>query len=570
MNRDLITVLNAYSINQSQRMISSLTGFSLGKVNKLVTILKEEGYIINNQINIEKSGSLKLNSAIILAAGPGLRMLPLNEETPKQLLKINGEILIERLIKQLKEKNINNIYVVVGYKKEQFEYLIDAFDVKLIINKEYLNDNNLYSLFLASKYLSHSYIIPGDLYFYKNPFNQYESDSYYTLSNKEKDYGYYFIDKNKNLMIGKNRFYDAVGLAFISHDDSIILKESLNKLVNERAKTYWESILFSNSNFSIKVKFINNDEYREINTFEDLRYVDKESESLNSENIKTIEKVFNVNKDEIKNVAISKKGMTNRSFTFEVKGHKYIMRIPGQGTDKLINRRQEYEVYQIVSPLGISDKVIYMDPVTGVKITEFFLNSYNCDAFKIEDVRLAMKKLKEFHNLKLSVDFEFDIFQQILYYEKLMGGKSLYKDYEEVKENVFKLKDFVDKEKLPYQLCHIDSVPDNFLIGEKEIKLIDWEYASNQDPHVDIAMFAIYSIYDKEQIDQLIDIYFDNKCLERTRMKIYAYIAMCGLLWSNWCEFKHHLGVEFGEYSLSQYRYGKVYSKYVLEYLKNE
>ena len=41
------------------------------------------------------------------------------------------------------------------------------------------------------------------------------------------------------------------------------------------------------------------------------------------------------------------------------------------------------------------------------------------------------------------------------------------------------------------------------------------------------------------------------------RTKIYAYIAVCGLLWSNWCEYKSRLGVEFGEYSLKQYRYAK-------------
>ena len=306
----------------------------------------------------------------------------------------------------------------------------------------------------------------------------------------------------------------------------------------------------------------------EINTFEDLRKLEGH-EYLQSKNLKLITEIFNIDISDIKNVTISKKGMTNRSFTFEVNNKKYIMRIPGEGTEQLINRKQEYEVYQIVSKLGISDRVIYMDPKTGIKVTEFFENSHNCDPENDEEVALCMKKLHAFHDMKLSVNFEFDIFGQILYYEKLMGGTSLYPDYEEVKANVFALKPFIDKEHLPYQLCHIDSVPDNFLLGEKEIKLIDWEYASNQDPHVDIAMYAIYSCYKKPQIDRLIDHYFNNQCPELIRYKIYAYVAMAGLLWSNWCEYKYHLGVEFGEYSLCQYRYGKEYSKLVLEYLKS-
>ena len=88
------------------------------------------------------------------------------------------------------------------------------------------------------------------------------------------------------------------------------------------------------------------------------------------------------------------------------------------------------------------------------------------------------------------------------------------------------------------------------------------------DPHVDIGMFCIYSLYNKRQVDKLINIYFDGKCSGEIRIKIYAYIAACGLLWSNWCEYKKHLGVEFGEYSLRQYRYAKDYYKIVKEELK--
>ena len=88
-----------------------------------------------------------------------------------------------------------------------------------------------------------------------------------------------------------------------------------------------------------------------------------------------------------------------------------------------------------------------------------------------------------------------------------------------------------------------------------------------QDPHVDIAMFCIYSLYNKTQCDRLIDIYFKNNCDMIIRAKIYAYISACGLLWSNWCEYKRKLGVEFGEYSLRQYRYAKDFYQYTNEIL---
>lgn len=564
MNKDIIQIINHSKKDITQRELSALTGFSLGKVNKLLTEIKKSNLLDKNILK-----PYTVNSAIILAAGFGLRMIPLNDIGPKALLNVNGEVLIERLIKQLKEKGINNIYIVVGYQKEKFEYLIDSFGVNLIVNRDYASDNNCHSVSLAANHLSNSYIVPGDLYFTINPFNKYEYSSYYSLCNVERDFGYYYIDKQRKLMKGNDVFFDAVGLAYINSKTSSKLIENIQEVEKNSNRPFWEEALFKRNNkVQLDVRFFNEGDYIEINTFEDLRKLEGK-EYLQSKNLTLIADVFKVNVDDVKNVTISKKGMTNRSFTFEVNNKRYIMRIPGEGTDLLINRKQECEVYQIVSKLGISDKVVYMDPKTGIKITEFFENSHNCNPENDEEVAICMNKLRGFHDMKLKVNFEFDIFGQILYYEKLMGGKSLYRDYEQVKASVFALKPFIDKVHLPYQLCHIDSVPDNFLIGEKEIKLIDWEYASNQDPHVDIAMFAIYCGYTKPQLDRLIDHYFNGDCPEQTRYKIYAYVAMSGLLWSNWCEYKYHLGVEFGEYSISQYRYGKDYSKLVLEYLKN-
>jgi thiamine kinase-like enzyme len=74
---------------------------------------------------------------------------------------------------------------------------------------------------------------------------------------------------------------------------------------------------------------------------------------------------------------------------------------------------------------------------------------------------------------------------------------------------------------------------------------------------------CIYSLYDRSRADRLIDLYFQGNCPRETRWKIYCYIAVCGLLWSNWCEYKRSLGVEFGEYSLRQYSYAKDFTRLV-------
>ena len=141
----------------TQRQISERIHLSLGLVNKTIKSLKQKGYLSNNNritnklINLSEKTSPK--STVILAAGSGMRMVPINVETSKGILRVKGEVLIERLIKQLHEVGISDIVVIVGFMKEKYEYLIDKFNVQLIVNSKYSEKNNLYSVKLAEKNL---------------------------------------------------------------------------------------------------------------------------------------------------------------------------------------------------------------------------------------------------------------------------------------------------------------------------------------------------------------------------------------------------------------------------------
>lgn len=273
---------------------------------------------------------------------------------------------------------------------------------------------------------------------------------------------------------------------------------------------------------------------------------------------RTIADILEVAEADITGLQVLKKGMTNHSFTFQCNAKQYILRIPGEGTDYLINREQEYQVYKAIQEEHICDNIIYLNPETGYKITEYMPDIHNCNPNDWDEVERCMYFLHKFHERKLTVPHEFSLFHQIEFYESLWQGRaSVYPDYSMVKQQVFSLKTYIDKQDRENVLTHIDAVPDNFLLSEDSIALIDWEYAGMQDPHVDIAMFAVYSFYDREQIDRLIDLYFANHCTKAVRLKLYCYVAAAGLLWSNWCEYKGQRGIEFGAYSTKQYDYAK-------------
>lgn len=563
----------------NQRAVAKRLGYSVGKVNQSLKALIKEGYLNEKKEITEKAlkelKEKKPKNAVILAAGYGMRMVPINVEVPKGLLEIKGEPLIERLICQLHEVGVSEIDIVVGFMKEQYEYLIDKYHVNLIFNKDYMTKNNLHSLCKVADKLGNTYIIPCDIWCKDNPFSGQEWYSWYMVTNQKDDRSSVRVNRKKELVSVKKEESGntMIGISYILSEEAEILKKRLKDLAGKKEydQAFWEWALSDRGRMLVLPKEVDGQKVHEINTYEQLRELDSDSDHLKSDVIRLISQVFSCEATEITDIRSLKKGMTNRSFIFKCKGKQYIMRIPGEGTDKMIDRNHEYAVYEQLKGKNITDPVVYMSPENGYKITEYIENTRTCDSMNVEDVKRCMEYLKNFHNLKLQVEHEFDLFGQIEYYESLWGKeKSAYRDYQITKEHVYRLKNYIDRQPKEWALTHIDAVCDNFLMKDEKIYLIDWEYAGMQDVHVDIAMFAIYTMYDREHVEKLIDFYFEGKASREVRIKIYCYIAVCGLLWSNWCEYKRICGVEFGEYSLKQYRYAKEYYRIVEQMLGEE
>lgn len=579
MNVQELDILNAIRKNPkvNQREIANQSGYSLGFVNRVVKELQEEKWLSpTGELSKKAKTFIKENQpqrAIILAAGFGMRMVPINTEIPKGLMEVKGEVLIERMIRHLHEVGITDIQIVVGFMKERYEYLIDEFQVKLVVNSEYQVKNNLHSLSKVKSSLDKTYIIPCDIWSEENPFSDFEPYSWYMVTNEQSIESTVRVNRKRELVMidETEEGNQMIGLCYVMGEEAKLVQEKLQEFAKKPSydHEFWECTLQDKNKWIIPSKVVDSEQIIEINTYEQLREIDGNSANLQTDAISIIQDCFNVEVDEIKNITVLKKGMTNRSFLFECQNQKYIMRIPGEGTDHLINRKEEADVYQALENRQICDDVLYMNPDNGYKITAYLEDATNCDAENWNEVEACMTKLREFHELNLTVDHRFDIFGQINFYESLWNGeKSYFKDYETTKAAIFELKKWIDTLEKNETLVHIDAVPDNFLFTKDGIRIIDWEYAGMQDPHVDIAMFCIYSLYSREQVDHLIDLYFKGDVSPIIRTKIYAYIASAGLLWSNWCEYKRSLGIDFGEYSLCQYRYAKEYSKLVLSTLE--
>ena len=233
MNKKDYDILKEIFLNgkSNQRDLAKNSGYSLGSVNTSIKNLIRSGFIDNNMgltnKSIKEIKQKKPKNAIILAAGFGMRMVPINLEFPKGIIEVKGERLIERIIKQLHEVGIKEIIVVVGFMKECYEYLIDKYGVKLVVNMEYSYKNNLHSMRCVLRYLSNTYIVPCDIWCNDNPFGKEELYSWYMVNDKLTNNCNVKINRKSELIVTSNLedCNELLGIAYLTKEKSDILKK---------------------------------------------------------------------------------------------------------------------------------------------------------------------------------------------------------------------------------------------------------------------------------------------------------------------------------------------------------
>lgn len=565
--------------NLTRRAIADATGLSLGTTSSTCRRLEATGLMAAGSITPEGKNALepyKVNNAVIMAAGLSSRFVPLSYERPKGMLRVRGEVLIERQIEQLRERGITDITVVVGYKKEFFFYLVEKYGVELVVNEEYSTRNNSWTLWLVRDRLANTYICSSDNYFTVNPFERYVYQAYYASVYVDGPTDEWCIGTSgggriTSTSIGGQDSWILLGHAYFDQGFSQTFVQILDKVINEPAThpLLWESVFASHmKELNMKARHYDPGVIYEFDSLAELESFDEDFiGNVDSTVFDNIEKTLGCKRGEIHGFYPMKKGLTNLSCHFAVGDREYVYRYPGIGTEKLVDRFTEAKANEAARALGLDSRLIRISPDQGWKISEFVPNARNVNPKNPDDVRRIMKLCRTIHEADVHLDAKFDFYANGIEYENLLKehGSIEIPGYYELKAKVSRINEHAKADGYPLCFSHNDYLALNFLIdGNDHIDVIDWEYAGMSDPMNDIATFIVCSEYDMAKGNQTLEYYFGRTPTFNERRHLWSMVVLAGWCWYVWALVKEAEGASAGEWLYIYYSYAAKYADAIL------
>ena len=518
-----------------------------------------------------------ISTAIILAA-----RRERDSEMPYPLKSFaEGVTLLGRSIAILREAGIQHIIVVAGYQAEQFESY-QADDVEIIVNANYEFTSSMGSLALVKDCICGDFLlIEGDTFYEKEVIQKLAErtdGNCFTMTEESGSGDECFVETKAGfiLKITKDRHRvcrfegELLGLSRIS-------KSTFNRLMEA-----WEASSNSYLNYEYLLMDVTDAIDRPVLKFQNLIWgeVDNEKDFRRLQNdtyprlrrkedpfdkenlMKYLSDIFpgeDVSQAEIIQIG----GMSNKNFRVNYKGRSYVLRVPGNASDGMVERsNEEYNAIEGVK-MGVNPDIRYFDAKTGIKLADYVENAETLNAATIQrhdNLRKIADIYHRIHDAHVRLKNEFNLFQEIEKYDRLIEkvGATMYEGWDEFKPKVMSLESRLNAIGIEMTPCHDDAVPENFIKAEDgTIYLIDWEYSGMNDPMADFAALFLESDFPEDTQDYFLDKYYSGNVPDGIKERILCYEILWDALWAQWTVIKEACGEDFGSYGIDRYNRAK-------------
>ena len=575
---DVLSALKA-DASSAAEPLASKAGLTPEAMKAELGRLEGRGFVSGLSLTKEGEAALspyRVENAVIMAAGLSSRFVPLSYERPKGLLRVRGEVLIERQIRQLREAGIDDITVVVGYMKEAFFYLEDKLGVRIAVNPDYATRNNNSTLMLVREHLGNTYVCSSDDYFVENPFEPYAYGAYYAASYFDGPTDEYCLTCDDSgritqVSVGGADSWSMLGHVYFDREFSARFKSILEAEYDRPATAgkLWEDIYIEHlGELDMALRPYEKGLVYEFDSLAELTAFDTDFlENVDSRILDNICATLGCEREGIDEIAPIKEGLTNLSFRFRVAGKRYVYRHPGAGTDEVISRASEAFSQGVALNLGIDRTFVHEDEAEGWKISRYVDGCVAFDYHNPAHVEKAMGMARLLHGCGEKSEWDFDVFEKAREIEGLLKARSYPLDgaFFELGDAVAKVASFARADAGDPVLSHNDFYAPNFLVHGDEMDLIDWAYSAMADYASDLGTFVCCSDYEPEEVDEVLATYFQRKPTAVERAHCLAYVAISGWYWFVWALYKEASGDPVGEWLYLWHKYAKTYAKLAAE-----
>ena len=254
-------------------------------------------------------------------------------------------------------------------------------------------------------------------------------------------------------------------------------------------------------------------------------------------------------------------GLTNLVFRIDSAGERYVLRIPGKGTEEYIDRKVEMHNARVAANSGVSAEVLYTNS-NGILLMRHLDDCITMTprefARREGSAARAGRALKQMHDWPETFEFRFELFAMIDDYLAILDERKaqLPPGYAEVVESAAPVRTALQSNPAALAPCHCDPLCENFLDNGERMWIVDWEYSGMNDPLWDLGDLSVEAGFTTAQDEEMMRAYCGREPMAAEVGRMVIYQAMCDLLWTLWGLIQHSDGnpaEDFWAYSIGRF-----------------